>query len=105
MSHLPEEEAADLIERSCRTAFTEHTITGRAALLACLEEARADGYAVTDQEYYLGDISVAALVIDRTGRPPAGGELLTGYRGFRLIAHRVPRKIAERSGHDGRHAP
>lgn len=45
------------------TKYTEHTITSKRALLKSLEGVRANGYALSREEYLLGSIGVAVPVI------------------------------------------
>jgi IclR family transcriptional regulator, pca regulon regulatory protein len=65
------EEAEHLLDRSDLTPRTPLTVTDRHLILERLAEARRLGYAVVDQEGLLGEISVAAPVLDYTGRPIA----------------------------------
>jgi PcaR/PcaU/PobR family beta-ketoadipate pathway transcriptional regulator len=71
LAFLPEEEAQDVLARSRRVALTPHTVTEPGAILGRLARARAEGFALADQEVYVGDISVAAPVFDFSGRPVA----------------------------------
>ncbi|HET6520525.1 MAG TPA: IclR family transcriptional regulator C-terminal domain-containing protein, partial [Geminicoccaceae bacterium] len=48
-----------------------NTVTEAGAILERLARARRDGFALADQEVYVGDISVAAPVFDFSGRPVA----------------------------------
>jgi PcaR/PcaU/PobR family beta-ketoadipate pathway transcriptional regulator len=71
LAHLPEAEARDVLARSRRIALTPNTLTDPGAILERLARARHDGFALADQEVYIGDISVAAAVFDYSGRPVA----------------------------------
>jgi IclR family transcriptional regulator, pca regulon regulatory protein len=62
-------EARALLAASRRTRLTERTTTDLAGLEKLLARARADGYSVNDQEAFVGDLSVAAAVVDRSGAP------------------------------------
>ncbi len=62
-------QALAILKASRRTAMTPHTVTDIPRLLDKLEEARALGYALNDQEAFVGDISVAAPLLDRDGLP------------------------------------
>ncbi len=69
LSRLPAAEAAGLLDRSDLQAYTPHTTWRREDLLAKLERAAAVGYATAFEEYYHGDLSVAAAIIGSTGEP------------------------------------
>ncbi len=71
LAFLPEDEARDILERSDRIAYTEVTETDLDALMGRLAEARRDGFAVAAEEYYIGDLSIAAPVFDFSCRPVA----------------------------------
>jgi IclR family pca regulon transcriptional regulator len=71
LSRLPVAEASALLERSPLQAFTPQTIYSVAALIERLDAARDAGYATTWSEFFPGDLSVAAAVLDQTGRPVA----------------------------------
>lgn len=52
--------------------YTPHTIVDRQQFLAVLEQVRAAGYAVNEEEYHVGVASVAAPIFDPAGRVIAG---------------------------------
>lgn len=62
-------QALAILKASRRSAMTPHTVTDVAGLLARLEDARTLGYALNDQEAFVGDISVAAPLLDAEGLP------------------------------------
>jgi IclR family pca regulon transcriptional regulator len=68
LAALDPAEARRRIEAAPRRALTARTITDPAALMACLDRVRADGYAVIDQELEIGLVSIAVPVFDRAGR-------------------------------------
>lgn len=70
LSALSREEAKDYIKRSDLRAITPKTITSMTKILEQLKRAGTRGYAVNDEEIYLGDIGIAAPVIYQ-GRPVA----------------------------------
>ena len=72
LAFLPEDEARDILERSDRIAYTEVTETDLDALMGRLAEARRDGFAVAAEEYYIGDLSIAAPGV-RFLMPAGGG--------------------------------
>ena len=69
LSRLDPDVAHGLLERSDRRSHTAATITGMDALLAELEFARRHGYARSNGEFYPGDITVSAAVLDAGGIP------------------------------------
>lgn len=71
LSALPEAEARDCVARSQRVAHTPHTRTELEAIMDELRLARERGYATNREELYLGDMTVAAPVLGRGGRPVA----------------------------------
>jgi DNA-binding IclR family transcriptional regulator len=62
LATLSDAEALDILRRSNRVAFTEHTQTSIRAVMAEIRQARTRGFALTEQESSLGDISIAAAV-------------------------------------------
>ena len=71
LSRMDEAQALAHLKAARRTAMTPRTVTDLGGLLHCLDEARKLGYALNDQEAFLGDISIAAPLLDREGRPLA----------------------------------
>ncbi|KGD89886.1 IclR family transcriptional regulator [Achromobacter sp. RTa] len=69
LARLDEPVARGLLERCDRKAYTVGTITDMDALLAELEFARRHGYARSNGEFYPGDITVSAAVLDAGGTP------------------------------------
>jgi len=51
--------------------YTPNTTLDEAELRRLVEQARADRYAYADEEFYPGDINVAAAVLDETGQAVA----------------------------------
>jgi DNA-binding IclR family transcriptional regulator len=69
LSRLPEEEAMAIIDRSDLRPHTPATTWQRDVLLAKIRETRAQGYATAFEEFYLGDASIAAPILDHRGQP------------------------------------
>jgi DNA-binding IclR family transcriptional regulator len=69
LSRMDEADALARLKAARRTAMTRHTVTDLASLRGLLEQARSLGYALNDQEAFIGDISVAAPLLDRGGQP------------------------------------
>jgi IclR family pca regulon transcriptional regulator len=71
LSHMDPNDALARLKAARRTAMTRHTVTDLPGLRKALQVARERGYALNDQEAFIGDISVAAPLLDRAGRPLA----------------------------------
>lgn len=71
LSRLPEDEAMAILDASDLRAHTPSTTCKRADLREAIRRAAAQGYAVAFEEFYLGDASIAAAVLDANGRPEA----------------------------------
>ena len=71
LSALPPSEAREILERSALRAFTPNTLHDVPSILAMIDQARASGYAWANQEYYLGDLVIAAPILGERGRPVA----------------------------------
>ncbi|AOO82585.1 IclR family transcriptional regulator [Bosea vaviloviae] len=69
LSRLPEAEALAIIDRSDLQPHTPSTTWQRERLVSKIREARAQGYATAFEEFYLGDASIAAPILDHRGRP------------------------------------
>lgn len=69
LSQMPAERAADILDRSNLVAYTPHTTHLRSELLAKFELSAQRGYATAFDQYYLGDLSIAAAVLGSGGRP------------------------------------
>lgn len=68
MSRMDEAEALAGLKAVRRMAMTRFTVTSLPGLRLALQRARELGYALNDQEAFIGDISVAAPLLDREGR-------------------------------------
>jgi IclR family pca regulon transcriptional regulator len=75
LAFLPREEQVAQLERRPRVMLSERTVTDLEALLARLEQVRAQGYAVSDGENAYGLRTVAAPILDASGHPFAGVSL------------------------------
>ncbi|WP_270933487.1 IclR family transcriptional regulator [Falsiroseomonas oryzae] len=71
LSTLPDEQVATLLQRSKLVAYTQYTKTSPDAIMAEIRKARAEGFALTEQETAIGDISLAAPVRNPDGRATA----------------------------------
>jgi IclR family transcriptional regulator, pca regulon regulatory protein len=68
LAHLPESEVDAILAATDLVKHTPHTVAQPRAIKQRLSEIRKAGYAHTEEEYYLGDISTAAAVLDARGR-------------------------------------
>jgi DNA-binding IclR family transcriptional regulator len=71
LSHMDPAEAIARLKGARRVAMTKLTITDLQGLRKALQVARELGYALNDQEAFVGDISVAAPLLDSSDRPLA----------------------------------
>ena len=69
LARLREDDALAALAQAPRAPMTERTVTDLPTLARLLARARADGFCVNDQEAFAGDLSVAAAILDRGGRP------------------------------------
>jgi IclR family acetate operon transcriptional repressor len=72
LAFLPERELGQTLERHGLPRFTDKTLTTPKALRAALEQARARGYAIDDEEHEVGLRCVGAPILDEHGLPLAG---------------------------------
>lgn len=71
LAHLPLDEVRQAVASSPLVKMTEFTETEPDAVMMRIRAAHGLGYAINDQEAFLGDISVAAAVRNRKGQPVA----------------------------------
>jgi IclR family transcriptional regulator, pca regulon regulatory protein len=71
LAHMDQADALARLKAARRTAMTRFTVTDLAGLRRELEVVHAQGFAVNDQEAFLGDLSVAAPLRDLHGVPVA----------------------------------
>ncbi|SAL10497.1 IclR family transcriptional regulator [Caballeronia sordidicola] len=69
LSRLEPERASEMLAACTRVAYTTETITDLAKLEALLAEARTNGFAWANGEYYNGDINVSAAILAPNGKP------------------------------------
>lgn len=79
MANLTDAQVSDILDRSDRTPLTPYTITEKDAIFEKVEEARSAGFAFSVQETMIGEVVVAASVLNSMGEPVAavhvGGSL------------------------------
>ncbi len=71
LAYLSPDEVASILERTKMTAYTNRTITTRAALKATLDQVRAQGFAIDDEELEEGLVCVAVPILNSAGYPIA----------------------------------
>lgn len=69
LSHWPRAEVEAYLDRTALVPHTPRTIVDRRRLMEELDQIRASGYSVDDEEMERGVRCVAALVMDHRGRP------------------------------------
>jgi IclR family pca regulon transcriptional regulator len=72
LAWLPRDTQIRILESQPRQKLTDTTVTDLDTILARLEQVRADGYAVSNQETVSGLYVIAAPVLDVDGIPLAG---------------------------------
>ncbi|MEU4726307.1 IclR family transcriptional regulator [Nonomuraea dietziae] len=85
LAALPKSEWEALLGPEPYTRLTEATRTTLATLCPDIEAARADGYALDQEESELGGVCLAAAVLGRAGRP-------VGAISVSAVAVRLPRQ-------------
>ncbi|HVW68811.1 MAG TPA: IclR family transcriptional regulator [Steroidobacteraceae bacterium] len=71
LSLLPRKEAQRILRQSTLHAYTPYTLTDPKQILREIDAAREAGYAWTAQEFYRGDLTIAAPVPAPDGEPVA----------------------------------
>ncbi|HVN43653.1 MAG TPA: IclR family transcriptional regulator [Steroidobacteraceae bacterium] len=71
LSALPPASARRILARARLTAHTPQTLTDLGEICRRIDAAREAGYAWSDQEYYRGDVTIAAPVLGDDGLPLA----------------------------------
>lgn len=69
LAALPEAEADAILIASDRKGYTASTVTDLDQLRAIVAEVRSEGYSYAQEEYFAGDISVAAAIVNADGYP------------------------------------
>lgn len=71
LSDLDDDEIRARLAASTREAFTKHTLTDVDALFAKVTQARRQGWCLVNQELEEGLVSIAAPIVNRSGRAVA----------------------------------
>jgi len=85
LAHLPEKKMLSIVRGLDFTPKTEHSIKDKNALFKDLEITRKRGYAINNEEYIIGAISIAAPFINIETQHAYGAVSL----GFTSVAHKV----------------
>ncbi|OWY08397.1 hypothetical protein B6V74_14750 [Thioclava sp. F42-5] len=68
LSRLDTKQAEDLISGSKAMPYTAKTITDKQAVMEQIAVARHRGFAIAEEEYYVGDLAIAAPVFGSNGK-------------------------------------
>ncbi len=68
LAFMEASEANWILQKSDIKAYTPYTVTDKAKIIAMFKDIRRDGYFISDQEAFVGDISVAAPIFNFAGR-------------------------------------
>jgi IclR family pca regulon transcriptional regulator len=71
LAFLDDMAAEAVLERSDLRKLTSKTVVSRSAVQRELKAVRQQGYAIAEEQCYLGEISAAAPILDNLGRPIA----------------------------------
>jgi IclR family transcriptional regulator, pca regulon regulatory protein len=82
LSRLPAAEARDVLKRSDLKPYTDQTAYRIPDVMARLETAARQGYASVYGEFFPGDLSVAAPILDANGRSLGAINISTARPGF-----------------------
>lgn len=69
LSHLPHDQVLDILERSDRRKLTPRTTTDIGEILERIAQVRETGYSLAIEEVLVGEVAVAAAVLDPSGAP------------------------------------
>ncbi len=82
LSHLPDDTAQDLIEKSTRQPLTAKTITDAEEIMALVLKTREDGFSLADEEGQMGIITVGSAILDGSGYPVAAVNMAASARSW-----------------------
>ncbi|MCG6113125.1 MAG: IclR family transcriptional regulator [Paracoccus sp.] len=69
LSRLPRPEAEALLARSSLVPYSQRTLTDPQAIMARVDQARTDGFAIAQEEIVAGEIALGVPVLDEGGQP------------------------------------
>jgi DNA-binding IclR family transcriptional regulator len=90
LAYLKPEDLAGVFENIRLTKFTPKTVVSKTELLSELERIREDGYALTDQQWTMDTLAIAAPIVEGNGEVRAsvcitGSRLSPAFRGLRSL--------------------
>ncbi|AEC19192.1 IclR family transcriptional regulator [Pusillimonas sp. T7-7] len=88
---LPEQEQEQYLARARYIQYTPHSLVDAKALVQELQQVRAQGFSIIDQELEAGVRSIALPVMGRDGRPKAA--MSVGVHAQRVTIHEMKEKI------------
>lgn len=71
LSALDDSAILEVLERSTLQRHTQHTLTTVDDILSQIEATRTKGYAINVEELFLGDMTIAAPIVNGQGQPVA----------------------------------
>lgn len=86
LSHLPAEQGHAILRASRLRQYTPYTVCRLPELIARLQVTKARGYAVCADEMLINDVSIAAPVLDGSGRPVAAVNIAVSKTRFTVAA-------------------
>ena len=69
LSHLPDDRVMDILMRSDRRKLTPRTTVDIDEIMARIRQVRTSGYSLAVEEIIVGEVAVAAAVLDGNGMP------------------------------------
>lgn len=83
-AYLPDEALQQRLDALPAHGYTPKTTLDAAVLRRLIEQARTDHYAYADEEFFRGDLNVAAAVLDESGAPIAAVNISVPKPGWTL---------------------
>lgn len=96
LSQIDPAQALARLKAARRTSMTRSTVTDLTGLRQALETAREQGYALNNQEAFVGDISIAAPLLDGLGNPLGAVNIAVPWPRWQLedvLARLVPQLL------------
>lgn len=69
LAAMPDDRVEEILGHVPRTAYTSQTLTERDAILAEIETARTEGFAVVTDEFIQGEIAIGVAIARQSGQP------------------------------------
>ncbi len=93
LATYPDDEVDDIFDRSHFVQHTPATITDRAQIWASVEQVRQQRFAHVEDQFFYGDVSTAAAILDGAGR--GIGAVNVAVSRSRWVAERDMRRYAD----------